>query len=233
MPTRDPQLRFHEEILLLALRDEKGTLHSRASMHQYAMAGGLLAELLLAERIAVSDDKKKFVTVVNARPLGEPLLDECLSRIREAKRRQRLQTWVSRLARLKKLRHRVAAGLCRQGILKEDEDKVLLIFTCKLYPERDARCEQRIIERLRKAIFTEMRELDPRTAVLVSLANGAGLLAIPFDRKELRGRKKRIEQIAEGNLLGRATREAIRAAQAAAIAACTAASVATMAATSG
>ncbi|HUU84229.1 MAG TPA: GPP34 family phosphoprotein [Phycisphaerae bacterium] len=220
---------FHEEILLLALKDEKGTTHSRASMCGYAMAGGIMAELLLAERITVDDDRRMMVAAVSAKALGEPVLDECLTRIAQARRPQGLASWVQRFARLKNLRHRVAAGLCRRGVLYAAQDRVLLIFPRRLYPERDSSFEQRIVERMGRAIFTDVQEVSPRTAVLISLANGAGLLAIPFGRSELKQRKERIEQITNGELMGRATREAVRAARAAVAAAC-AASVACTAA---
>jgi Golgi phosphoprotein 3 len=226
MPRSDADLFLHEEILLLALRDEKGTVDARARMYQYALAGAIVAELFLGERVAVEPDKKRLVNLVSARPLGDPLLTECLGRIAEAKRRQRLNAWVQRFARIRDLRHRVAAGLCTRGILRVSEDKVLWIFTRRIYPERDPRPEKRIIERLRRAIFTESRTVDPRTVVLLSLAHGAGLLAIPFDRKQLRERKKRIEHVIEGELLGRATREVVQAAQAAATAAAVAATTA-------
>ena len=39
---------LHEEILLLALRDEEGTI--AGAMYQYAIGGALLAELLLQTR---------------------------------------------------------------------------------------------------------------------------------------------------------------------------------------
>ena len=43
--TGGAELYLHEEILLIALRDEKGTLESAASMsHAYAMAGAMMAE---------------------------------------------------------------------------------------------------------------------------------------------------------------------------------------------
>jgi hypothetical protein len=51
--------------------------------------------------------------------------------------------------------------------------------------------------------------------VLVSLASGADLLRQPFGRKELKPRKKRIEQIANGDMTGKATKEVIAACQAA------------------
>jgi hypothetical protein len=215
MVARQPELRLHEEVLLLALHDEKGTVHMQAGMMSYAMAAGMLAELLLERRITITDDKKKFVEIEDERPIGDELLDECLDRIGNTVRRQRLQTWVSRFAQLKRLRHRVAVSLCDKGVLREDEGTILFIFKRKLYPERDHRYEKRVIERLRKAVFSDTLRVEPRTAVLVSLASASGLLSIPFGKRELRGRKKRIDRICEGEVLGQAARELVQAAQAA------------------
>ena len=51
--------------------------------------------------------------------------------------------------------------------------------------------------------------------MLVSLANNAEILKVVFDKKELRRRKQRIEQIVNGEIMGRAAKEAIQAMQAA------------------
>ncbi len=220
MYTSAPEIHLHEELLLLALRDARGTIESKATMYQYALGGAILAELLLAERIRVADDRKKLVGFVPGPVLREPLLDECLEFIRSAKRRRRASDWVARVARIKDLKHRVAQGLCRRGILHAAEDKVLWLFRRRVYPERDPAPEQRIVERLGEAIFGDASEIDGRTAVLLSLVHGTGMLPIHFDKKQLKARKARIKLIADGQLLGAATRQAVEAAQAAASAAC-------------
>lgn len=219
MPRGRKALCLHEEILLLALRDKKGTI-AQGPMYQHAMAGAILAELLLAKRIEVEEGKKKVVNLISDKPLDEPVIDECLEKIVTAKRRAAAQTWVSRFANIKQFKHRVAKGLCDRGILRADEDTVLLIFSRKVYPEINPEPERKLIERLRKAIFTSTREVDPRTVLLLSLADGVGLLKIPFDKKELKRRKGRIERLTSGELMGKATREAVQAAQAAVVAAC-------------
>jgi len=211
---------LHEEILLLAIRDEEGTIAS-GTMYQYAIGAALLAELLLSKRIEVEQSgKRKLVNLVNSTPLGEPLIDECLEKIIGAKRRAVLQTWVSRFAGIKNLKHRVAQQLCRRGILRADEDKVLLIFSRKIYPEVNPGPERELIGRLRYAIFTETSDIDPRTVVPLSLANSTGLLKVVFDKKKLKGRKARIEQIVNGEITGKAATEAIQAMQAAVMMAC-------------
>ncbi len=219
MPRAKTTLYLHEEIMLLALRDEEGTIEF-GSMSGYALGGAILAELLLAGRISVEEGKKKLVNVVSDEPIGEPVIDEYVQKIARAKRRAVVQNWVHSFTSLKNLHHRIAQGLCDRGILRADKGKVLLIFRRKVYPEINPQPKRRLIERLRKAIFSNSVRVDPRTTILISLANGANLLRIPFDKKDLKKRKKRIEQLTYGELMGKATADAVQAAQAAVTVAC-------------
>jgi golgi phosphoprotein 3 len=212
MKNTTPQF-LYEEIMLLALRNEKGTVGSGHPEH--AVAGAVLAELLLDRRISIEQTRKQRVELHNLQPTGDPIMDESMETMKGAKRPVSLQTWVSRLAGIKKLRHKVAQQLCHRGILRADEDKVLFIFRRKVYPEINPGPEKQIVERLRAAIFTDEDHLDPRTVVLVSLANATDLLSETFGRKELKKRKKRIEQIVNGEVTGKATKEVIAACQAA------------------
>ena len=206
---------LHEEVMLLALKDEEGTVGTGVQYH-FAIGGAIIAELLLANKIKVDDSKKrKLVDLVDPSPTYDPLIDECLEKMRVAKKRSNLQNLVSKFANTKNIKHRVALQLCKKGILRADEDKVLLIFTRKIYPEVNPEPENKLIERLREAIFTDTPEVDSRTVVLISIAKSADLLKMAFDKKELKKRKKRIEQIINGDLAGKATQEAIQAMQAA------------------
>ncbi len=208
---------LHEEILLLALRDEKGTI-AAGTMYQYAISGAILSELLINKRIEIKKFKnKKLVNLINSTHVGDPLIDECLKKISGAKRRATLQNWVSRFAGIKNLKHLVAQQLCKRGILRIDEDKVLLLFTRKVYPEVNPEPEKKIIERLHKAIFTGTDSIDPKTIILISLADSSNLLKVIFDKKKLKKQKKRIEQIINGEIIGKATKEAIEAIRAAVV----------------
>ena len=55
--TRRSNLFLYEEIMLLALRDEKGTIASGA-MYQHAIGGAVLAELLMTGRLTVDESRK-------------------------------------------------------------------------------------------------------------------------------------------------------------------------------
>ncbi len=230
MPVRNVELWLHEEILLLALTDEKGTVDHRAGMYAYAMAGAAISELLRAGRLGIEDERKRFLVVADERPVGEPLLDELQGRVARARRRERLQVWVTRVAQRSDLRHRVAAGLCERGVLRETEVRILLVFPQRRYPQQDPRYERAIRERLMRAVQDDRATVDPRTATLLALLDAGELLSLVFDRQALRQHKERIRQIATGQLVGRGTKAAVQAAQAAVCAATTAAIVA---ATSG
>ena len=58
-------------------------------------------------------------------------------------------------------------------------------------------------------------DVDPRTVVALSLARATGLLPLVFDRRAIKTRKARIEEVVNGKKTGRAAREAIAAMQAA------------------
>jgi len=213
------KLYLYEECLLLALKDRSGFQDSWVNLSM-SLGGALLADLLLLEKVEIEQVKKRsFLKLLDATKTGDPLLDECILKLEAAKRRADLGTWVQRFEVLKHLKHRAAEQLVSRGILKAEEDTVLLIFKRKIYPELDGRAEKEILARLRKAIFTRSSDLDPRTVVLVSLADKTGLLRANFDKKKLKEQKKRIEQIAKGELIGAATQKAIDAAMSAVVAA--------------
>jgi len=126
------KLHIYEEILLLALRDKKGSTHFGVN-YQFAMAGAIVAELLLDKKIEIEKvKKKKFVKLVDGTLSGDDILDETLQKLQTAKRRQRVEAWVSRLANIRRIKHRAAENLCKKRILKMEEDKVLMIFRRKL-----------------------------------------------------------------------------------------------------
>ena len=79
--TAQTSLYLYEEVMLLALRDEKGTIAS-GTMYQYAIGAAILSELLLNKRISVEEaSKKKLVNLISSTPLGDPLIDQCLKKI--------------------------------------------------------------------------------------------------------------------------------------------------------
>ena len=65
---------------------------------------------------------------------------------------------------------------------------------------------------MREAIF-EAGEVDARTAVTVCLADAAELLPHTFGKKDLKGAKKRLKAISDGDAVAGAAKDAISAMQ--------------------
>jgi len=206
------KLAIHEEFMLLALREETGTFRTSRPV-EYSLAAAILSELLLNKYIELDDSRKKnkLVIPVKASGTGNQILDESLQKINEAKRRGSLKTWVVRIANIKKLKHRIARELCHKSILRTDEDKVLLIFTRKIYPELNPHPELELVERLRNVIFTDSDNVKPEDAILIALAKQNGLLRKKFDKQELKSRKDRIKMISEGSVTAKAAKEVMDA----------------------
>ena len=225
------QLYLHEQLLLLILRDEKGT--ALPVEYTLALAGGLMAELFLAERIRIEDNKKKRVLWRDSTGMDDALLNECLETIRRSKKPKPVEEWIQRFSEIKGLKNRIADTLVQTGILSRKSRKILGLFKQQIYPLQVREVEAEIVSGMQKAIRGERADVEPRTALLISLADVTGLLRYHFDRKELKNRKERIKQITEGELLGESIK-AIEAIQAAIItgAAAAGAIAATTAATS-
>jgi Golgi phosphoprotein 3 len=220
-------LHLHEEILLLALHDEKGSFHT--SLHPYALAGAAITELLLDGRLTVvpGRGKRRYLEVSDDAPTGDPVLDHVLARVAESRRREQLSRWVSRLAteRRPSLAHRVAEDLVEAGVLDREEGRILGLFRRVRFPAAQQDPEDALVARLREALEAP-GEPDPRTAVVLALAHSAGILRHNLDRGLLRARKDRLEALARMEGITGATREAIQAAQAAVMAAALTATVA-------
>ena len=207
-------LPLYEEILLLALDDDKGTTEIGSGFAN-AMGGAILTELAMSGSVVITHDKKMKVTLLRHGTLDDPILDECLTLIAGVKKPQKASDWVMKFAELKDLKNRAARQLVAKGVLKEETGTVMKVFKRTIYPEADGGPEKDLRERMKKAIFTSTANLEARTVVIVALAQATGMLKKVFPQKKLKERKQRLEKLTSGQLAGRATREVVEAIQAA------------------
>ena len=213
--TASDQLYLHEEAMLLALRDREGTIDESAFV-QTALGASLMGEFLLRECIRpVPDDSEGRVQFVREADFGGTFVGDALEMIRTSKKDMSAGHWVGAIAAMGDLIPSTARSLCDRGVLREDKEKVALIFTRKTYPEIDPKPEREILDRLEHAIFTDDPSLDARTTLLVALCHHTGLLNSNFDKKRLADRKEHIEAVIQGSFASDAARAAIEAAQAA------------------
>jgi hypothetical protein len=218
----DPRLAL--ELVLLGA-DPAGRIAGRNPGFDYALAGAVLLDLALAEKIDVVD---KRVVPLDRQPPGDAVLDEAIGTI-AASRRRRPKDWIPRLAR--RLRKRVLAQLVRDGAVRAELVHVLRIFPSVRYPATAPSVVARLHRRVHEAVLGGGRP-DPRTAALCSLIGPAGLDRRLFPDVPRREIRRRLDEIAQGNWASAAVRAAVRDVQAA-TAAAVAAAAASTAATGG
>lgn len=217
-----------ENLLLLALDDEKGTVHADATMGlSFGLAGALIMELALAGRVAIEADKLAGVTGANT---GHALLDDT-ARLVDGKPGKDVRYWVEHLGRkLGDIKQRLLDGLVAQGTLEQREKRILFFFKHEVYPERNQLPEEDVRTRIEAVLF-DGEDGSARTRVLIQLALGCGVIDALYRGEQGKQAKARIEALAEqsdpcADAVGEVTREAIEQAQAAAMVAIMAASMA-------
>jgi hypothetical protein len=213
-----------EQVLLLALDDEKGTDRSQRA-GEAGLAGALLLDL--GERDLVRAGADGRLVAVDAAEPEHGLLRRAHEIVGGTPGGRHAKTWVDHLqAELKPLRARLAQGLVERGILSEHRSRVLGIFPRTRYPEVDPHPEFELRHQLFDVLVTG-RAPTEEEALLVGLLEPLGLIDRLVPRDHRRAAHRRAQEIGEPGLAGAAVRAAVREVQAVV----TAAAVATTAAT--
>ncbi|CAN5911495.1 GPP34 family phosphoprotein [soil metagenome] len=204
-------LNLAEELLLLALEAEKGVVHQAASDSlSYALSGAVLMELILNDRLRTKDDK---LVVADGSRTGDEVLDSALRDVEQSRKARDLEYWVSRWGG-QYLKDKLIERLVKRGTLREEEHRVLWIFSQSRYPERDGVPEKELRDRVR-AVVLEKQEPERRLAALVCLIKACDLAGEVFASHESELARKRLEEIAEGDLVSNAVSDAVSQVQAA------------------
>lgn len=217
--SQEPPLDLPEELLLLALRAQEGSVRFGRPI-DLALAAAVLVDLALRGHVVIGEDRSRRVAPAEGdRSLtGRPVLDDALTRLRGSRKERPLSSWLSRLCG-GRLRHRVAQGLVARGILAHEKDKILWIFPRHRYPEIDPAPEAAVRAELEAAITTDAAIEDPRVACLVALAKLGGGLDTWLPKELLKRRRERIEAITRGDALAQGTMKGVQEVQAAVVAA--------------
>lgn len=187
------QASLPEELLLLALHDEKGSvIPAAASVLNGALVGAILMELGLQGRLRENDDGALLAVPT---PTGDEILNDALQRIADADRPRLPSYWVGRLARrMPRLKDRLLEQLVSRGILERRERRILWVFPSRSFPLADAAAEQQVRDRIRVVVL-EDRVPDARTAALIGLVRACNLIDEVFAPHERPHAYRRFEEL--------------------------------------
>ncbi|MBN1948588.1 MAG: GPP34 family phosphoprotein [Candidatus Cloacimonetes bacterium] len=200
-------LTFAEELFLLALDDEKGVLIEMPVMAlEYGLVGGLLMELALMNRI--DTDLEKLILLDNS-PTGDELYDKILEIVGTFSQDKSTSFWIKQIARdFTELKGEILKRLIEKKILKQEEHKILWVFSKRCYPMINFKQEKEVKTRIRDMVTSEDIP-EYRDIMLLALTNSCGLLDQVFKAGELEKYQERIENLSRFDLIGQAVNKAV------------------------
>ena len=180
-----------EQLLLLGLHDEKGSvLFSASTALPYGLAGATILDLYFQDRIKFED---KDIRVVDHTPTGNDILDETLDLLCNATKIRNVKYWVNRIhGKVKGLKHRLADRLVEKNILEREEHRLLWVFNYNRYPTQNFAPEYDIRNSIRNIILYDQQPTEKETA-LISLVKACDLVNEIFSREERKSAKKKIK----------------------------------------
>jgi hypothetical protein len=194
-----------EDLVLLLLDPATGRAVVDSTSLDRAIGGALLLELASRERItADGDGAKARLSVVDATPSGDVVLDDALTRLHKPMRAQKA---VERLAR--GTRTPVLERLAEKGLVRRERSRLLGVLPITTWQPGDAAKELR--GRV-AAVLRDGARPDQHLALLISLVHAvkAEHKIVDGPRRQLRARAA---EVAEGEWAGHAVRKAVQAVQ--------------------
>jgi hypothetical protein len=191
-----------EQLLLLGLHDEKGSvLFSASTALPYGLAGATILDLYFQDRIKFED---KNIQVVDHTPTGNDILDEVLDLLGNATKTRDVKYWVNRIhSKVKGLKHRLADRLVEQNVLAREEHRLLWVFNYNRYPTQNFAPEYDIRNSIRNIILYDEQPTE-KEAALISLVKACELVNEIFSKEERKLAKKKIKMMTEEDEIGKA-----------------------------
>ena len=182
-----------EEVVLLAVDEESGELHScRECWTEYALAAAVLFDMALAGKI---DTDTEEIAIIDSAPTGNAIMDRLLEAMAERPELTSVQQWIEEFARRGEVFEGEALdALTGRGILRHEKTKRLWIIDVERFPLLDPQAQEFVRQRLRRAILTDEIP-ETRDIMLVSLAEACGLLNRIESAAALAERRERIQML--------------------------------------
>lgn len=184
------ELTLAEEFMLVVLDDEDGGGKHGFRVH-FAVAGAVLAELVLAGRVELADDTLR---ALDPTPTGTPHLDAALAKIAADPgiKASRVLHGHGNAAV-----DGVTADLVERGVLREEKKRKLGVVPVRSFPTVDGSAEERVRARLTEVALAGAQP-DGRTAALIALLVPLRLWNKAFPDGAGQA-KPRLKEIAEGS----------------------------------
>ncbi|MCZ7421344.1 MULTISPECIES: GPP34 family phosphoprotein [unclassified Micromonospora] len=191
-----------EDLLLLLFQPRSGTIAGENTLF-YVLAGAVLADLALADRVTMADRRK--VSIVEGRAPSDELLRSAWDYVSEKPRG--VQTVLAAIG--PELRKPVLERLIGRGDIRREDRKMLGLFRTTALRDGGTGRRARLLEEVRQ-VLVDGAEPSARVAALAALLSGSGTLPqfyrdIPWTTPVI----KRAKELEQGNWGAGAAAEAV------------------------
>jgi len=188
------ELNLIDELILLGLDDEKGVFVSDSTAFAYGLAGAVIFELTLRDRVEL---RKEKLFVKNRKPTGDRIIDVYLDTIVKSKKEKSLHDWVEILGEeVETIKKQTIDKLILAGILTKREEKILWVFTNNKYPAQNSTQENLLRRRLCQ-LMENKEEPKLNEVMLISLIDSCSLNEEVFGKEKAETYKDRIKSVVE------------------------------------
>lgn len=186
------ELTLIDQLTLLALDDDKGNFIPNSTTFSYALAGALVLELILEEKIGMDGD---FAKVKDRTSTGDVILDEYIRKIDESKKPRKIKSWIERFGQQSdKIKEATLQKLIDSRILEKKEEKILWIFNVDKYPTHNPKPETKLRDRLYNIVINHHKP-DLKEIMILNLVESCGLEIEVFGKQHAKTFKKEIIRI--------------------------------------
>jgi golgi phosphoprotein 3 len=206
------KLNLIEEFLLIALDDEKGQFVIDSTHLHFGLAGAILLEMALREKVDISGENLKLI---HDEYEVEMVINKVIDQIK-LKPGKKVKDWIEILAKqAEELKQDTLLRLQNKGILRKEEHKILWVIPNNKYPTSDITPENKVRQRLSDVMLRGAKS-KAHDIMLLSLIDVSDLTKEAFRNKdEYAIVKKKIKEVTQDIRISHTINKSIREIQAA------------------
>ena len=206
------KLNLIEEFLLIALDDEKGQFVIDSTHLHFGLAGAILLEMALREKVDISGENLKLI---HDEYEVEMVINKVIDQIK-LKPGKKVKDWIEILAKqAEELKQDTLLRLQNKGILRKEEHKILWVIPNNKYPTSDITPENKVRQRLSDVMLRGAKS-EAHDIMLLSLIDVSDLTKEAFRNKdEYAIVKKKIKEVTQDIRISHTINKSIREIQAA------------------
>jgi golgi phosphoprotein 3 len=217
-----------EKFLMIAHHPEKGRFMISGMFIQFGIAGAILLDMSLEERIDILNKRLILKTPGTS---ADPLTNEVTTLISRDPRPRRVGYWVRRLARrYNKYKRQVLESLAAKRMVRIEERKFLGLIPYRRSYLIESYTRSNLIRQIKNDILVNSREPSYANMAIAGLMEACRMQRIlSDDREELKNIRIRLKKILKESPVADVVSQTVRQVQAAIFASVTAAIVASRA----